>query len=206
MKVLVTAGPTREHLDDVRFISNPSTGKMGYAVAAAAAEAGHHVVLVSGPVDLAPPPGVRLIRVVSAVEMRDAVASAFADCDCLVMTAAVSDYRPATRLAGKLKKTSETLDLKLVRNPDILAEFGAKKGRRRIVGFALEAEDGERNAVAKLRAKHMDWVVLNSPTAFGAERADVTILARNGERTVLEGTSKLDIARKIMDILSSKKR
>lgn len=203
MKIVVTAGPTREYIDDVRFISNPSSGRMGYAVAEAAAQAGHETALISGPVEIPPPPGVRLVKVNSAIEMRDAVQKEFEDCDCLVMAAAVGDYRPVRRVAGKIKKTSDTLLLELVRTPDILAEIGRKKGARLLIGFALEAADGERNALAKLRSKNLDYVILNSPAAFGAEAADAVLLGRDGSRSPLPGASKSDIARKILEIVKA---
>lgn len=179
MHVLVTAGPTREYLDDVRFLSNPSSGKMGFACARAAARAGHRVTLVTGPVELADPPGVKVVRVTTALEMFDAAARAFEKCDAFIATAAVSDYRPAKRFDGKLKKgVAATLDL--VENPDILLELSRRKGRRVLVGFALEVADAESNALAKYRKKSLDYIVLNGPSSFGADRMDATVY-RGGE-------------------------
>src|SRR5438477_2659414 len=133
MRVLVTAGPTREYLDAVRFLSNASSGKMGFACATAAAKAGHDVTLVTGPVALPDPKGVRTIRVVSADEMHRAVMKAYPKIDAAIATAAVGDYRPAERVEGKLKKKSGALTLKLVRTRDILQDMGAKKGKRVLV-------------------------------------------------------------------------
>ncbi|MDQ7779879.1 MAG: phosphopantothenoylcysteine decarboxylase, partial [Planctomycetota bacterium] len=141
MRVLVTAGPTHEYIDDVRFISNPSSGQMGYAVAAAAVRRGHDVVLISGPSMLRPPRAMRVVGVVSAREMLKATLEHFGQCDCLIMTAAVGDYRPESRVFGKIKKEArDTLVLRLVRNPDILAECGRRRKRGQVlIGFALES-------------------------------------------------------------------
>ena len=175
MRVLVTAGPTREYLDAVRFLSNPSSGKMGFACAVAAADAGHDVTLVTGPVSLPDPPGLRTIRVVSADDMHRAVMKAYPKTDAVIMTAAVGDYRPAGRFAGKLKKSSKTLTLKLVRTRDILKALGAKKGKRILVGFALEVQDAVHQALLKYKKKNLDYVVLNSPRSFAADRMDAVV-------------------------------
>lgn len=175
MNILVTAGPTREYLDAVRFLSNASSGRMGFACARAARRAGHRVTLVTGPVELPDPPGVRTIRVTGAREMRRAVLKAFPRADAVIMTAAVGDYRPARRFPGKIKKGARPLSLRLVRTPDILKALGARKGRRLLVGFALEVRDAEREALRKAREKNLDYVVLNSPRAFGAGRMDASV-------------------------------
>src|SRR5258706_12194074 len=180
MRILVTAGPTREYLDAVRFLSNASSGKMGFACAAAAARAGHDVTLVTGPVALADPAGVRTIRVVSADEMYRAVMKAYPRIDAAIMTAAVGDYRPASRVAGKLKKSAGTLTLRLVRTRDILKEMGRKKGRRILVGFALEVQDAIHQALLKYKKKNLDFVVLNTPRTFAADRMDCRVY-REGE-------------------------
>ena len=190
LKVLVTAGPTREYVDDIRFFTNGSTGRMGYAIARAFVESGHEVVLVHGPTPVAPPPGARLVPVESALEMRDAVRAAFRDVDALVMTAAVADYRPEARIAGKRKKTDGPWDLRLVRNPDILAELGKGKGDRYLVGFALEAAEGEANARGKLLAKNLDLIVLNAPATVGAESSDFTLLSADGRADRYMSVSK----------------
>ena len=169
MKFLVTAGPTREFFDPVRFLSNPSTGRMGFAVARAARTAGHEVVLVAGPVALRTPKGVRRIDVVSARDMLVAVEAE--DFDCLVATAAVADWRPARMAAKKLKKREMDGTLRLVRNPDILKTVAARvHGHRRpvLVGFAAETGEPTAEAVRKCREKRLDLVVANDVTAAGS--------------------------------------
>jgi len=200
VRVLVTAGPTREHVDDVRFLSNVATGRTGYAVAEACLAAGHDVILVTGPGPLEPPDGPEVVRVVSALEMRDAVLARFGVADAVVMNAAVADYRPAERIRGKRKKGEGDWNLRLVRNPDILAELGARKGGRILVGFALEAEGGEANARAKLERKNLDAIVLNAPSTAGAERSDFTILRADGTREHLEGATKPALARHLLPL------
>jgi len=180
LRFVVTAGPTREHLDDVRYLTSPSSGRMGFAVAAAARKAGHEVVLISGPVDLPDPGGVKVVRVVSALEMRRAVRAAFRKADALVMTAAVSDYRPARRRAGKWKKGAARISLPLVRNPDILAEAGRRKGRRVCAGFAVEVRNALAAARRKLVDKNLDFLCLCSPEAFGGRFGDYRILFSDG--------------------------
>jgi phosphopantothenoylcysteine decarboxylase/phosphopantothenate--cysteine ligase len=178
VRILVTAGPTREPLDDVRFLSNPSSGKMGFACARAARRAGHDVTLVTGPVVLPDPAGLRTLRVTTAQEMRRAVFGVFPRTDAVIMTAAVGDYRPARRLQGKLKKSSGPLTLRLVRTPDILRELGRRKGRRILVGFALEVQDAVHQAFLKYKRKNLDLVVLNGPATFGSERMNCAVYRR----------------------------
>lgn len=200
MRFLVTAGPTREPIDDVRFLSNRSTGRMGYAVAEAAARAGHEVVLVSGPVALDPPSGVAVVPVETALEMRAAVLPRLPETDALVMAAAVADYRPEARIAGKRKKggDGETWNLALVRNPDILADAAASKGERIHVGFAVESADLVVNASRKLAAKSLDLIVANDVSAFGAARSTVVLLAPGQEPERLEGLPKTETADRIV--------
>ena len=161
MKLLVTAGPTREPIDPARFISNRSSGKMGYAVAAAAVKNGHSVTLISGPVSLGPPAGVRCVNVITAAEMLRAVEKNIRQCDALVMSAAVSDFRPAACHARKIKKHAFKLLLPLKRNPDILMRMIPRKEGRVFVGFAAETGAPEREALRKLRRKNLDLVVAN---------------------------------------------
>jgi phosphopantothenoylcysteine decarboxylase/phosphopantothenate--cysteine ligase len=198
LAVVVSAGPTREPLDAVRFLSSGSSGRMGFAAAAAFRRAGHGVTLVSGPVSLPDPPGVRTVRVVTAREMRAAVLGAFRRADALVMTAAVSDYRPARPRKGKWRKGPGRLPLPLVRNPDILAEAGRRKGRRVCVGFAVEVADALRSARGKLRRKRLDALCLCGPAALGAESADYRILLPGGEMRPLPRVRKGDLARWIV--------
>lgn len=171
MRFLVTAGPTAEDLDDVRFLTNRSTGLMGFAVAAAALQAGHDVVLVTGPVQLEPPEGALCVRVRSAAEMSQACLNAFGECDAVIMTAAVADYTPVVRLRGKMKKHPGGLNLQLTRTPDILGHLAQRRRHQVIIGFALEVEDGREYAQSKFSQKNLDAVVLNDPSAFGAPEA-----------------------------------
>jgi len=205
MRVLVTAGPTREHLDRVRFISSASTGLMGIEVARAAAGAGHEAVLVLGPTHLVAPDGprVRVRRIVTAVEMLAACREEWPRCDALVATAAVADWRPATSHEGKPEKAAEsTTTLPLVKNPDILAELAATKGARRVIGFALQVEDAEARARAKLVRKNLDAVVLDGPSALGADRADFRVIHADGSVREFPATSKADLARAIVALLA----
>jgi phosphopantothenoylcysteine decarboxylase/phosphopantothenate--cysteine ligase len=199
--VVVTAGPTREHVDPVRYLSNESSGKMGYEIARAAAARGDRVTLVSGPVALEAPPGVRRVEVLSARDMLKAVRAAFRDADVLFMAAAVADWRPARKLAGKWRKKdqkTEVASLELVKNPDILATVARRKGSRLVVGFALETGDGVRRALRKLRRKNADYVVLNDESALGSERTTVTILAADGSSVRLENKTKRQVAKALV--------
>ncbi|MBJ6801353.1 bifunctional phosphopantothenoylcysteine decarboxylase/phosphopantothenate--cysteine ligase CoaBC [Geomonas propionica] len=167
-RILVTAGPTLEEIDPVRYISNHSSGKMGYAIARQARLRGAEVTLVTGPSCLTPPVGVEVIRVRSAQEMRDAVQGCLPRIDVVIKAAAVADYRPKTRAGEKVKKSQESLTIELEKNPDILAELGANKGERILVGFAAETQDLVRNAGAKLKGKNLDLVVANDVSQEGA--------------------------------------
>lgn len=203
MNILVTAGPTREAIDPVRFISNKSSGRMGYAVARAAKARGHQVVLISGPVAIPAPAGVRLVPVVSAADMRAAVQAHLAWCGALVMCAAVADWRPASVNPVKIKKTGSTPVLRLVKTPDILAGAAARKGGRIFVGFAAETGgDFEAEAARKRRKKRCDLVVVNDVTAPGAgfdvETNRVSLVSEQGvERLPL--MSKLAVGRRIVE-------
>ncbi len=194
MRVLVTAGPTREYLDAVRFLSNPSTGKMGFACARAAARAGHDVVLVTGPVALPDPAGVRCLRVTSADEMYRAVMKEYPRVDAAIMTAAVGDYKPASRFNGKLKKKAGSLTLRLVRTRDILREMGRRKGGRVLIGFALEVQDAVHQALLKYKKKNLDYVVLNAPKTFGADRMDCDVYREGAVARSFRGATKARVA------------
>ncbi len=206
MRILVTAGPTRERLDPVRFLSNRSTGKMGYAVACAARDAGHEVVLVSGPVSLSAPDGVRMILVESAEEMLAAVQHELVACDALVMTAAVADWRPAVVSSSKLKKETMSGMLQLERTPDILATLAPVKGNRLFVGFAAETEQLRQHAAAKRVAKGLDLIVANDVTApdagFGVDTNRVVLLSEAGEED-LPLLSKYEVGQRIITWLES---
>ena len=200
MRILVTAGPTREYFDTVRFVSNPSSGKMGYAIAAEASRRQHQVVLVSGPVELPDPGGVELIRVVSAREMFEAAVSAFDECHAAVMTAAVCDYCPSKRLGLKLKKDARPLALTLDPTEDILAYLGTIKGERVLVGFAMEDHNHRANAEAKLQRKHCDAIVLNGLGNVGGDSAEIEILrVDTGWSPPIAGT-KARIAVAVVDL------
>jgi phosphopantothenoylcysteine decarboxylase/phosphopantothenate--cysteine ligase len=201
-KIVVAAGPTREAIDPVRFLSNASSGKMGYAIAEAAARRGATVVLISGPVALAPPHGVTVIGVESAREMRAAVLRERAGAHAVFMVAAVSDYAPRAS-AGKIKKSGGPLTLVLDEGPDILAELGASKGTEILVGFAAETDDVLGNAAAKLASKNADFIVANDVLApglgIGSDRNAVTILDRAGGAHALAPAAKGEIAEAILD-------
>jgi len=203
--VLVSAGPTREHLDPVRFLSNPSTGRMGFAVARVAARRGARVTLVSGPTALPTPPGVERVDVVSAADMAEAVTASAVDADVVVMTAAVADFRPQTLNADKLKKdalggASPTIPLE--RTVDILGTLGADKGRKVLVGFAMETQDLVANARRKLTSKNLDLVVANDLNTAGAgfgTETNVVTLVHAGGSDELPRISKEQVASRILD-------
>lgn len=208
MKLLVTAGPTCEDLDDVRCLTNRSSGRMGYAVVAEALRRRHAVELVSGPVELAPPAGARLTRVRGAGELLDECRRLFPGADALVMAAAVADYRPAERLRGKLRRGGGELLLRLVPTADVLAELaGAKRRGQVLVGFALESADAAEaraSAERKLAGKRLDMIVLNGPAALGAEAAEVAFLTAAGGWSQPEELSKAEVARRILDFIEGR--
>ena len=201
--VLVSAGPTREYLDPVRFLSNPSSGKMGYAVAQAALARGASVTLVSGPSALEAPAGARLIRVESAQEMLTALQAHFVQADVLVMSAAVADWRAAHIGAEKQAKMGERQSVELVRTPDILSELAKEAGKQIRVGFAMETHQGVERAADKAKRKGLDFICLNYPTkarsAFGGDDNEVTLVTPDGEAEALPLLSKLQVAHKILD-------
>jgi phosphopantothenoylcysteine decarboxylase / phosphopantothenate---cysteine ligase len=202
-KVLVTAGPTRENVDPVRYFSNRSSGKMGYAVAEAAAKRGAKVILVSGPTSLEAPAGVERIDVQSAAEMQRAVLEKVADCSIAIFAAAVADYRPSEPAAEKIKRNKESMTIALEPTPDILASVTQNKGERFIVGFAAETEHVAENARKKLAAKNADLIVANDVTAEGAgfdhDTNVVTLFARDGRDLALPRMSKSEVAQRILD-------
>ena len=201
MKLLVSAGPTREFFDPVRFITNPSSGRMGYAIAKAAAARGHEVTLVSGPVGIEPPAGVKLVSVVTAAQMAAACKRAFRRADAAVMAAAVCDYRPARRAGRKVPKTNRPIRVVLEPTEDIAASLGRRKGRRVLVGFALEDHTGRLHAERKLRAKHFDLIVLNGPANIGMDNAVVEFYSpARGWVGPVRGT-KNAIARQIVRLI-----
>jgi phosphopantothenoylcysteine decarboxylase/phosphopantothenate--cysteine ligase len=195
---LVTAGPTREMIDPVRFISNRSSGKMGYALAAAARDAGGSVTLVSGPTALQAPSGVEVVSVVSAQEMADAVLARFEAADVVIMAAAVCDFRPKTMATDKIKKGSFRGVLELEPTVDILAELGRRKTRQVLVGFAVETNDMEAYAADKLARKNLDLIVANGAAAFDADTNTVTLLYRDGRREEPGSLAKQEVASRIV--------
>jgi phosphopantothenoylcysteine decarboxylase/phosphopantothenate--cysteine ligase len=205
--VVVTAGPTREALDPVRYITNHSTGTMGYKLAAAAHRRGGVVTLISGPTALNPPEGITYMPVVSAADMAEAVFQ-HRQADLIVMAAAVADYTPARASKVKIKKNEGDLNLALHRTTDILAELGqSKKIGQVLVGFALETDDQLANARLKLKKKNLDWVVLNSPNfegeGFGTATNRVTLLSSDGREEALPLLPKLEVAEALLDRVES---
>ncbi|MBI3866733.1 MAG: phosphopantothenoylcysteine decarboxylase [Planctomycetia bacterium] len=203
MKILITAGPTREYLDDVRFLSNASSGKMGYALAEAAVAAGHGVVLVSGPVALEPPAGAEFHSVETTGQMHEACLRSFPGCDGVIGAAAVCDYRPRERFAGKLAKTGGPLVVDFVETVDILADLGWQKEHRWIVGFALESQNARNNALRKLGAKNCNAIVLNHPQAIGSESNRVELIDRTGKTAATWNAGKAEIARSLITWIES---
>jgi len=205
LHVLVTAGPTREHIDPVRYLSNESSGRMGFEIARAAADAGHRVTLIAGPVHMETPSGVERVDVVSALDMLAALEEHFPAADALYMAAAVGDFRPAERLEGKWKKKEEGGDaavLELVENPDLLRTVARDKGARKVIAFALETADGPRRAAAKLARKNADRIVLNGASALNAEESSVTVLDAQGPVWSAEGRPKRETAARLVDLLT----
>jgi len=206
VRVVVTAGPTYEFLDPVRFLGNVSSGRMGFAIAEEAARKGHAVTLIAGPVHRPTPARVKRIDVVSAREMLAATRKAFRTADVLFMTAAVADWRPVRKLKGKWRKgdvPGEVVSLDLVQNPDILATVAARKGERLVVGFALETADGVRRAREKMKRKGADYMVLNDASALNADRTSVTILGSDGSRRSIVDCTKKTIARNLVKLIPS---
>lgn len=201
MKILITAGPTREPIDAVRYLTNFSSGKMGYALASSAKARGHKVILVTGPVSLLPPKGITVKQVETTSEMKQAVLKYMPLVDCLIMAAAVSDYRPVKIIKGKLKKNKDVINLKLIRNPDILKEIGAKNRNILLVGFALETDNLLREAQKKLKEKNLDYIVANSPSAFGSNKTNVVILNQQGIVKRFSRSSKRAVADYILRTL-----
>jgi len=195
VRVLVTAGPTRELIDPVRYLSNRSSGQMGYAIAQALLAAGHSVVLVSGPVHLPPPEGAEVLQVESALQMLEACQAHWPQCDAMFAVAAVADYRPAAVAEQKMKRQEgEGAVLNLLPNPDIVATLAAEKGARKVIGFALESERGEEHAVGKMERKSLDVVVLNGPEAQGAVESQVIVLKADGSRHPIGPLPKSELA------------
>jgi phosphopantothenoylcysteine decarboxylase/phosphopantothenate--cysteine ligase len=201
LRFLITAGGTREYIDPVRFISNASSGKMGYELARAAVCEGHRVTLITAPTNLPAPEGVAVVRVETASEMFQAVKERLRGCDCLIMAAAVSDYTPVRRAKNKIRRKAKSLTLKLKQTVDILGWAGRHKRRGQIVvGFALDDKNIRVNAERKLREKNLDMVVANTPAAIGADRSSVWIKTTFGDGLAVRNKKKAAIAGKIVQL------
>ncbi len=211
MRFLITAGGTREYIDPVRFISNASSGRMGYALARAALKAGHEVTLITAPTALKPPARARIARVESAAQMLQAVKEFFPECDCLIMAAAVADYTPAHPSRTKIKKRAARLTIDLKPTRDILKWAAAHKAGSRatghgpqiVVGFALEDKDLLANAERKMREKNLDMIVANAPEAIGGEKTTVHVKCRDLGWVKIVDATKAAIARRIISSLAS---
>ena len=210
MRILITAGPTREAIDPVRFLSNRSSGKMGYALARVAARRGHVVTLISGPVALRPPPKVSFVAVMTAAEMLAAVKRYLSRCDALIMAAAVADWRPRRVRTQKIKKATGYRLLRLEPTPDILKQLRSKKGRRVFIGFAAETERMLAGARRKLAEKGLDLIVANDVSrrdaGFEVDTNRVTFVDAGGKVRVLPLMTKLKVAARIMDWLEARSR
>ena len=202
LRFLITAGPTREFLDPIRYVSNRSSGRMGFAIAEAALAVSSNVTLVSGPTCLTAPKGVEFVPVTAAQEMAEAVWSRFGSADICIMAAAVCDFRPKTTAGSKIKKGSFSGRLELEPTPDILAELGRKRGDRLLIGFAAETENLREEARRKLETKNCDMVVANlvgqADTGFESDSNEVLLALRTGEFIPLERASKREIADRIL--------
>ena len=204
IRCLISAGPTREWIDPVRFISNPSTGKMGYALAEEAVARGFEVDLVSGPVSLSAPPGARVHHVVTAAEMEKTMKELFDEAHLVIMAAAVCDHRPKRQWSEKLKKEDFPKDFEWVKNNDIVQGLSAaRKNGQRIIGFAAETTNSMAHAAEKLASKGLDWIALNEVSrkgiGFASDFNDVTLLSRAGETIALGRDTKKKTARKILE-------
>ena len=206
MNCLISAGPTREWIDPVRFLSNPSSGKMGYALAKAALDYGMRVTLISGPTSLTPPQGAELFSVETALEMEEKMNQFFPDSDVIIMSAAVSDHRPETYSPTKQKKQKLPGMLELVKNPDILKNLGAKKQKgQTLVGFAAETENHLTNAKTKLSDKNLDWIIVNDvfekDRGFQSDFNKVILLSKEQNEMDFEYQEKNSLARKIIETI-----
>ncbi len=211
MRIAISAGPTREAIDPVRFITNRSTGKMGYSIAQAAQDMGFEVILVSGPVNLTPPQGIEVVNVESAAEMAEAMKKAAAGADVIIMTAAVADYRPRQYSSSKIKKSDDDLVIELERTEDILLSLGkAKKPGQLLVGFAAETDDLLQNAQSKLERKNLDFIAANivgvPGRGFAADNNAITLLGKNNYRKELTLKSKSQLAKELLEAVLAERR
>lgn len=210
MRILITAGGTREYIDPVRFISNASSGKMGYALARAALKAGHKVTLITAPTSQKPPDTAKLVNVETAAQMFEAIKKHFSRCDCLIMAAAVADYTPAHPAMTKIKKTGKSMTIKLKPTTDILKWAGkqkllrcerAKAKGKIVVGFALEDKTVRVRAEKKLKDKNLDMIVANSPAAIGADKSNIQIKIPNSSWLKIQNATKVTTAQSILRLV-----
>lgn len=205
LRILITAGPTREYFDPVRFISNPSTGILGFEVAKSALKRGHRVILISGPTYLSPPRKAKFISITTALEMKEALLKNLKNCDCVIMTAAVCDWRPAKYFSSKIKRGKGGLVLELVENPDLLAlaKRESKNSKRVFVGFSLETKDLIKNSLEKLRKKNLDLIVGNlikrDKSPFGEGSKDWVVIGKDNRYKTIKSKTKGQLARIILD-------
>ena len=206
LNCLISAGPTREWIDPVRFISNPSSGKMGYALAEEAHTRGFDVNLVSGPVSIKPVDGIMLTRVETAEEMRKAMIEKYATSDLIIMCAAVCDHKPKFKWQQKKKKDQFPQNIEMIPNEDILEELGQRKKEfQTLVGFAAETENGVQNALQKLKKKNLDWIALNDISkkniGFGSENNEITLFSSLGKKVKFEFSSKEDLSTAMFEVI-----
>jgi phosphopantothenoylcysteine decarboxylase / phosphopantothenate---cysteine ligase len=203
-RILITSGPTRQFLDPVRYLTNASSGRMGKALADAALDLGHDVVIVSGPVDVTYPAEARVVPVISTEDMLAAATKEFESCDGLIGAAAPCDYRPVRVEPNKIPKTGQPIDLHLIETDDVVATLSAKKGRRWVVGFALETEDHRLRALAKLERKFCDLMISNGPQAISSADNQVEVLTPAGDIIASFAGTKEDVARQILAIIEQR--
>ena len=203
-RILITSGPTRQYLDPIRYLTNASSGRMGSALAAAAIEAGHDVVVVTGPVEIEYPVQAQVIPVISTEEMLEACLDLFPTCDGLIGVAAACDYRPVKVADSKIRKTGEPLKVHFVETPDVVATLGAVKQSQWIVAFALETEDQRMRALQKLERKSCDLIVLNGPTAIHAADTTVEVLDRHGTLAAGFTGSKHRVAEQLVQLIQQR--
>ena len=206
LNCLISAGPTREWIDPVRFISNPSSGKMGYALAEEAHTRGFDVNLVSGPVSIKPVDGIMLTRVETAEEMRKAMIEKYDSSDLIIMCAAVSDHKPKFKWQQKKKKDQFPQNIEMIANEDILEELGCRKKEfQTLVGFAAETENGVQNALQKLKRKNLDWIALNDISnkkiGFNSDFNEITLFSSDGKRVNLDFSKKEDLATQMLELI-----
>jgi phosphopantothenoylcysteine decarboxylase / phosphopantothenate---cysteine ligase len=203
-RILITSGPTRQFIDPVRYLTNASSGRMGKSLAEAALALGHEVVIVSGPVEVDYPSAATVVPVVSTEDMLVASAKEFETCDGLIGAAAPCDYRPMRVESHKIAKTGQPIDLHLIETDDVVATLGSKKGRRWVVGFALETEDHRLRALAKLERKFCDLMISNGPEAISSTDNNVEVITHGGEVIASIAGSKDDVATQILSIIHAR--